>query len=191
MSSIKDLVDRSQRKDLRAFEELVVSYQDKVFTQCVRLAGNRDDAQDLAQEVFLQAFKGIKSFRNDADFGTWLHRIAVNSWINQQRRNKKVIAFSLDEPKIIDDSEVNREIAAGNDSPLERIERLEFNELIYRALQKLQPDFRTVLVLREFEEYSYEEIANVMGCSLGTVKSRINRARRELRKILNVINTDL
>lgn len=186
MSSIKDLVKRSQSEDLGAFEELVLLYQDKIFNQCSHLTGSTDDAQDLAQEVFLQAFRAIKSFRNDADFGTWLHRIAINSWINQQRRNKKVIAFSLDEPMVMDDNELNREIAAAGDSPLEEIERREFNEMIYRALQKLQPDFRTVLVLREFEEYSYDEIANVLGCSLGTVKSRINRARRDLKKILNV-----
>lgn len=185
MSSIKNLVERSRQHDLKAFEELVLLYQDRVFSQCSRLAGNPDDAQDLAQEVFLQAFRGIKSFRNDADFGTWLHRIAINSWINLQRRNKKVIAFSLDEPMVIDENQVNREIAASDESPLEIVERQEFTESVYAALQKLQPDFKNVLVLREFEEYSYEEIANILGCSLGTVKSRINRARRDLKEIMN------
>ncbi len=82
MTSVKDLIEQSQQDDLGAFEELVVIYQDRVYSHCHHLSGNPDDAQDLAQDVFIQAFKGVRSFRNDADFGTWLHRIAVNQWIN-------------------------------------------------------------------------------------------------------------
>ena len=182
MTSVKDLIEKAQRGDLSAFEELVIIYQDKVYSHCHYLAGNPDDAQDLAQDVFVQAFKGVGSFRNDADFGTWLHRITVNLWINFCRRNKKVITFSIDEPLYTQESEMARELAASQESPLEIVERSEFNGMVQQALNRLLPEYRTVLVLREMEGYNYDEIAAALGCSLGTVKSRINRGRKALKK---------
>ena len=184
MTSVKDLIEKAQRDDLSAFEELVLLYQDRVYSHCHYLAGSPDDAQDLAQDVFVQAFKSIRSFRNDADFGTWLHRIAVNLWINFCNRNKKVVAFSLDEPLPVREGEVSRELAASDESPLEKVERSEFNAMVGNALNRLLPEFRTVLVLREMEGYNYDEIAAMLGCSLGTVKSRINRGRKALKKEL-------
>jgi len=184
LTSVKDLTEKAQRDDLSAFEELVLIYQDRVYSHCHYLAGNPDDAQDLAQDVFVQAFKGIRSFRNDADFGTWLHRIAVNLWINFCNRNKKVVALSLDEPLPVREGEVSRELAASDENPLEKVERSEFNALVGAALNSLLPEFRTVLVLRELEGYNYDEIAALLGCSLGTVKSRINRGRKALKKEL-------
>ena len=182
MTSVKDLIEKAQRGDLSAFEELVIIYQDKVYSHCHYLAGNPDDAQDLAQDVFVQAFRGMRSFRNDADFGTWLHRITVNLWINFCRRNKKVITFSIDEPLYTQESEMARELAASQESPLEIVERSEFNGMVQQALNRLLPEYRTVLVLREMEGYNYDEIAAALGCSLGTVKSRINRGRKALKK---------
>lgn len=184
MTSVKDLIEKSQRDDLGAFEELVLIYQDRVYSHCYSLAGNPDDAQDLAQDAFIQAFKGIRSFRNDADFGTWLHRIAVNLWINYCRRNKKVVTFSIDEPIYAKESEMTRELAATEESPLEKVERSEFNTMVQSALNRILPEFRTVLLLREIEDYNYDEIAAALGCSLGTVKSRINRGRKALKKEL-------
>ena len=188
MTTVKDLVEKAQRDDLSAFEELVVKYQDRVYSHCHHLSGNPDDAQDLAQDVFVQAFKGIRSFRNDADFGTWLHRIAVNVWINYCRRKEKVVAFSLDEPLPVREGEVYRELAASDESPLEKVERSEFNAMVSRALNRLLPEYRTVLVLREMEGYNYSEIASLLDCSLGTVKSRINRGRKALKKELEKLN---
>ncbi|MDD4768038.1 MAG: sigma-70 family RNA polymerase sigma factor [Desulfotomaculaceae bacterium] len=182
MTSVKDLIKKAQRGDLSAFEELVIIYQDRVYSHCHYLTGNPDDAQDLAQDVFVQAFKGVGSFRNDADFGTWLHRITVNLWINFCRRNKKVITFSIDEPLYTQESEMARELAASQESPLEIVERSEFNGMVQQALNHLLPEYRTVLVLREMEGYNYDEIAAALGCSLGTVKSRINRGRKALKK---------
>lgn len=182
MISIKELVEKAGRGDLRAFEKLLVFYQDRVFSHCLRLTANSDDAQDLAQEVFIRAFRSIKSFRHEADFGTWLHRITVNSWINSQRKNKKLVFFSLDEPLNTPDGEMNRELAASEDSPLEAVERQELSAAVRTALDRLAPEYRTVLVLREMEGYSYEEIAQILDCSLGTVKSRISRGRRDIRK---------
>jgi RNA polymerase sigma-70 factor (ECF subfamily) len=177
----KELVEKAQKGDLAAFEELVVIYQDRVFTHCCHLTGNRDDGQDLAQDVFVQAFKSIKSFRFKADFGTWLHRIAVNSWINQVRKQNKISFIFLDEPIKNLNGEAKRELAAV-DEPLDmQVERQEFLSIIQSALNNLSPEYRVVLVLREIEGYSYEEIMKMLNCSLGTVKSRLNRARRALK----------
>lgn len=179
-----ELIKKAQENDLEAFGELVALYQDRVYTHCMHLAHDVHDAHDLAQDVFVQAFKNIKSFRSDADFGTWLHRIAVNLWINQVRRNRKAAAFSLDEPLLTGEGELSREVAACEESPEEWVERREFQETIKNALNRLQPEYRVALILRELEGYSYEEIAGIMGCSLGTVKSRINRGRKALKKEL-------
>jgi RNA polymerase sigma-70 factor (ECF subfamily) len=184
LTTVKNLIERAQRDDLDAFGELVLIYQDRVYSHCHYLAGNPEDAQDLAQDVFVQGFKGIRSFRNDADFGTWLHRIAVNQWINFCRRNKKVLTFSLDEPLPVHEGEVSRELAASEESPLEKVERSEFNAMVGTALNSLLPEFRIVLILREIEGYNYDEIASMLECSLGTVKSRINRGRKALKKEL-------
>lgn len=188
LTSVKDLIAKAQQGDLRAFEELVVIYQDRIYSHCYYLAGNGDDAQDLAQDAFVQAFKGIDSFRNDADFGTWMHRITINLWINMCRRNKKIITFSLDEPLHMKESEINRELAASMENPLENIERRELNEVVRQALNRILPEYRTVLLLREMEGYSYSEIASLLDCSLGTVKSRINRGRKALKKELEKLN---
>jgi RNA polymerase sigma-70 factor (ECF subfamily) len=182
LMSIKKLVEKASGGDLRSFEELVMLYQDRVFSHCFRLTANSDDAQDLAQEVFIQAFRAIKTFRHEADFGTWLHRITVNSWLNWQRRNKKLLIFSLDNPVNTSNGEVIRELAAGEDSPLEAVERQELSAAVRTALDRLAPEYRTVLILREMEGYSYEEIARMLDCSLGTVKSRISRGRRDIKK---------
>lgn len=179
---VSDLIKEAQAGSLEAFEELVLLYQDRVFTHCFHLANNNYDAQDLAQDVFVQAFRNVRSFRQEADFGTWLHRIAINLWINWCRKHKKISVLSLDEPLVLGDQELNRELAAGQDSPLEILERAELNEQVRQALNRLHPEYKAVLVLREMEGYSYEEIAGLLGCSLGTVKSRMNRARKALLK---------
>lgn len=190
MTPTKELVEKAKRGNVQAFEQLVIEYQDRVYSHCYQLSNNFDNAQDLAQDVFIQAFKGIKSFRNEADFGTWLHRITVNSWIDFQRRQNRVRSISLDEPLESGDSEVIREIAASDESPLEKVERRELNHMLATALEHIAPEFRTVLVLREIEGYSYEEIAQILSCSLGTVKSRINRGRRDLKKKLDEMLSD-
>lgn len=185
MTDTMDLITKAQQNNLEAFEQLVLGYQDRVYSHCLHLTMNPEDAQDLAQDVFVQAFKGLRSFRKESDFGTWLHRIAVNRWINLCRRNKKVVAFSLDEPLQSGDSELIRELAATEEGPLERVERQEVKDQIQQALNKLPDEFRMALILRELEGYNYEDIASLLECSLGTVKSRINRGRKALKKELD------
>ncbi len=180
------LIRQAQAGDLRAFEELVVIYQDKIVTMSYYLTGNQADAQDLAQEVFVQAYTKFGSFRQEADLGTWLHRIAMNIWSNMQRRQKFPNLLSLDDPVQTGEGEFTRSVAsddpAGN--PEEAFEGKELQESVRQALRSLSEEFRVVLVLREIEGYSYEEIARITGCSLGTVKSRMSRARQALREII-------
>jgi RNA polymerase sigma-70 factor (ECF subfamily) len=177
------LVKRAQKNDLAAFEELVALYQNKVYTHCVRLAGNHADAQDIAQEAFIKAYRALGSFRNEADFGTWLHRITVNSWLNFKRKDSGRLPLSLDEVYQDESGSVmQREAAAANGDPLQKLEEKEFRALVRTALNELTEEHRAVLVLRDIEGYSYEEAARMLGCSLGTVKSRLNRAREVMRR---------
>ena len=184
MKTTEELIRASKAGDMSAFEELLILYQDRVYTHCLHLTGNADDAQDLAQDVFIQAFRKLSSFRGDADFGTWLHRIAVNLWINHARKNSKVAYVSYDEPVPTGDGEVTRELVTTEDSPAEILEASERAYIVQLALAKLPEEFKTVTILRDMEGYSYDEIADMLDCSLGTVKSRISRGRRLLRKFL-------
>ena len=181
MTMTNILVQKACQGDARAFEELILLYQDRVYSHCVNLTGNYDDGQDLAQEVFVRAYRGITNFRGQADFGTWLHRITVNCWINT-KKNRRPQLLSTDEPLSGEDGEMVRELSAADETPIEVLERQEFNQLLRQALDNLAPEFSTALVLREMEGYSYQEIADMTKCSLGTVKSRISRARRDLRQ---------
>jgi RNA polymerase sigma-70 factor (ECF subfamily) len=184
MKTTEELIVASQKGDMSSFEELLILYQDRVYTHCLHLTGNAQDAQDLAQDVFIQAFRKINSFRGDADFGTWLHRIAVNLWINQFRKNNKLSVVSYDEPVSTGDGEMTRELITTEDSPQELVEASERAFIVQSALAKLPEEFKVVIVLRDLEGYRYEEIAEMVSCSLGTVKSRINRGRKLLRKLL-------
>lgn len=180
----QNLIGKARQGDVKAFEQLVNTYQDRVYSHCMYLTGNADDAQDLAQDVFVQAYKAISSFRHESDFGTWLHRIAVNQWINFCRRQKKITTVSIDEPLYTDDSELLRELAATSENPLEKLERSEFNLMVKESLDQLPAEYRMALILRDIEGYSYDEIAALLDCSLGTVKSRINRGRKAIKSDL-------
>jgi len=186
---VRLLIRQAQAGDKKAFEELVIIYQDKVYTLSYYLTGNHSDAQDLAQEVFLKAYSSLRSFRLEADLGTWLHRITVNTWSNMRRGRNQVL--SLDDPLQTEDGEMERPLADGDPTsdPAVALEEKEVQVMVQHAIRSLPEEYRAVLVLREMEGYTYEEIAGIMGCSLGTVKSRLNRARRALKeKILRPVD---
>jgi RNA polymerase sigma-70 factor (ECF subfamily) len=178
------LVKRAQGNDLDAFEELVRLFQNKVYTLCFRLSGSHADAQDLAQEAFIRAYRALGSFRNEADFGTWLHRITMNVWFNFRRKNSlRQADVYLDEPyQGSDGGMLRREAAAGEGHPLQELEEKEFRGLVRLALDELTAEHRAVLMLRDVEGYSYDEVSKMLGCSLGTVKSRLSRAREVMRR---------
>jgi RNA polymerase sigma-70 factor (ECF subfamily) len=180
-----DIVKSASLGDIASFEQLVILYQDKVYSLSLKLTGSAQDAEDLAQEAFVRAYRYIASFRGDSDFGTWLHRITVNVWLNQKRKKQTKAAYSLDEPIYSDDGEVKREIPDLSQDPESVLLSTQMSEKLHRAVECLPKDQKAVLLLREVEEYSYEEIAGMMACSVGTVKSRLARARDALRRSLN------
>jgi len=187
VDAVEVLIRKSQNDDLAAFEQLVNLYQQRVYSLSYQLAGNHADAQDLAQEVFIKAYLAIKGFRNEADFGTWLHRITVNLWLNMKRRQNLVPVVSLDEPVQTPEGEVYREVAAAGGDPEQFIEDREFSDCVRLALDELSSDHKAALILRDIEGYSYEEMAAILNCSLGTVKSRLSRARQLLRQKVELI----
>lgn len=180
----EELVSKSQNGDIYAFEELVCRYERKIYTAAYRLIGNPDDASDIAQEAFLRAFQSIRNFRNEASFLTWMYRITTNLCRDELRKRYRVSYTSLDEKITLPDGEVSRQTASSEPDPALLYERKELQEKIGKLIAALSPEFRLALVMRDIQGFSYDEIAEQLGCSLGTVKSRINRARRHLQKKL-------
>jgi len=182
LEAVKQLVEKSLENDLSAFEQLINIYQGRVYTLSYQLTNSYADAQDLTQEVFIKAYYSLKGFRNEADFGTWLHKITVNMWLNTKRKRSIQNAVSLNEPISDGENEVYRDLAATDGDPEQSLESKEFNGLVRRALGELSREYQAVVILREIEGYSYEEMSLIMNCSLGTVKSRLNRARQVLKQ---------
>jgi len=181
------LVARCKAGDRLAFDELIATHQERVFNIAYRLLGNYDEALDLTQEVFLNCFRKIGTFKGDSSLSTWLYRITVNMvknrWKYQQSRGLDK-AQSLDNPENVEEGQPKPEFASAQPSPSEIASHHEFAARIEEHLQQLPEEFREVLVLRYLEDLSYEEIAGILRVSLGTVKSRIHRARNELRKLM-------
>ncbi len=180
----EELVISSRNGDIDAFEELVNRYERKIYTIAYRLIGNPDDASDLTQEAFLKAFQGLKNFRGDSSFQTWMSRIVTNVCRDELRRRYCKPVEHLEETIILEEGEVTRQVASQDPGPEELYEKKELQELIQEMINTLTPEFRMALILRDIQGYSYEEISEQLNCSIGTVKSRINRARNYLKKKL-------
>jgi len=175
-----NLINRFKDGDASAFDEIISKYQDKLYNLCRHMLGNAHDAEDAAQDVFLKAYQNLNKFKPDSSLYTWLYRIAINTCIDYRRKpffeslfktSKEGDVFAVDQL---------------SDSPSP--ERLYESKLISNAIQlalgRLSEKLRTVIVLKEIEGLSYEEMAEVLDVSIGTVKSRISRAREELKKLL-------
>ncbi|SMB92907.1 RNA polymerase, sigma-24 subunit, RpoE [Desulfonispora thiosulfatigenes DSM 11270] len=176
------LIELSQKGNLDAFEKLIMSYERKIYVIAYRFMGNEHDAKDLTQETFIKAFKNIKSFRKESSFSTWICRIASNACKDELRKIKRKPCDSLDEEVNVDDGYVYKQIEDKRPTPEEIYESAELNKYLQQMLNELNSDYRMVIVLRDIEGYSYEEIAEITNVSLGTVKSRLNRARKELKE---------
>lgn len=175
-----ELVARSKAGDTVAFGELVRRYQKPVFRIVLRMVKSQDDADDLTQDTFVRAYRGLKTFKEEYDFHPWLYRIAVNQAINFINRRKRQAAVDLDDVP-------EGDIKAGPEpeSPVQAASRSELLTHLEGALESLPEDQRTVFLLRVQEGLSYEEIAKAMGTPKGTVMSRLARARMALRKYLD------
>lgn len=182
------LIAQAQGGDLAAFDQLVLQHQQAVFAVAVRMLGDRDEAQDVAQDVFVRAYRGFNAFRGEAKLSTWLISITMNLCRNRRRwwaRRKRVIVASLDDPIETQEGTLAHETPDPGPTPARAAEHNEQRQQLMAVLQLLPETDRTVIVLRDIQGYAYEEIAQILGCRLGTVKSRINRARLQLRALLD------
>jgi len=173
------VIRRVQRGDTDAFEVLVAAYEKNVFNVALQMTGNREDAQDMTQEAFLKAYSSLSSFRGDSKFSSWLYRIVSNVCLDFKRRQGRRPSSSL----TVEDDEgenIQLDIADESQSPEALLERKMTREAVRAGLQQLPDEQRQILLLREIQGLSYEEIGEAMGLEAGTVKSRIFRARKKL-----------
>lgn len=168
----------ARRGDQAAFGELVRTYQKRVYALTVRMCPTPELAEEAAQEAFLSAWQGLPFFRGDAAFSTWLYRLASNACVDLLRKERRHQGLSLD------DEAVGMEIPDPAPTPEKAAEGKELRRQIEDGLRALSPEHREVLLLREIQQLSYDEIADVLSLDLGTVKSRISRGRRQLRDFL-------
>lgn len=175
----RELVQAAAQGDEAAFAQLVQAYENRAYHLALRMCGNAEDASDVVQEAFLAAWRALPSFRGDAEFSTWLYRLVSNASIDLLRRNKHQRGNVS-----LDDEEWTLDTPDHTPGPHENAEAGDLQQAIAQCLNKLSDDHRSVLVMREVHQLSYEEISHALTLDLGTVKSRISRARNALRKIL-------
>jgi RNA polymerase sigma-70 factor (ECF subfamily) len=178
------LVAQSRTGDTGAFGELVRRYEGKIFRLAQHVTQNREDAEDVLQETFMKAYEHLDQFKGDSKFYTWIVRIAVNQALMKLRRRKTDKSVSLDETIDTGEDTVTREIAAWDENPEQQFSREELGGILDTAIQSLEPPYRSVFVLRDIEELSTEETADALGLSVPAVKSRLLRARLQLREKL-------
>jgi RNA polymerase sigma-70 factor, ECF subfamily len=186
------LVQRCQKGDALAFEQLVIKYRSKVFSMIYGMVQNEQDAWDLAQEGFIKAWRSIHRFKGQASFYTWLYRIVTNVAIDSLRRKgfKKTAEFD----DYIAASEVepgSKTVPTPDPLPHHGLEREEIRQRIEQAISRLSPEHRAVIVMKEIEELQYNEIAEALGCSIGTVMSRLFYARKKLQTLLKDVYENL
>ncbi|HXN22979.1 MAG TPA: sigma-70 family RNA polymerase sigma factor [Candidatus Dormibacteraeota bacterium] len=178
------LVAAAKSGNIEAFEELVSRYESKIFRLAMNITRNREDAEDAMQDAFLKSYSHLKNFQGDSRFYTWLVRITVNEALMRLRK-RRPNQVSLDEPVETGDDLMPREIEDWGPSPEQRYAQRELGTILSEVIEGLEPDYRTVFVLRDIEELSTEETANLLGISVPAVKSRLLRARLKLRDRLN------
>ena len=178
------LVERARTGDQEAFGELVRQYERKIYRLAMNITRNEEDAEDVLQEAFLKAYEHLDRFKGDSKFYTWLVRIAVNEALMKLRQRRGDRTVPLDEPLDTGEETMAREIAVWGDNPEQQYSKEEMQNILSDAVDSLKPDFRTVFTLRDIEEMSTEETAEILGISIPAVKSRLLRARLALREKL-------
>jgi len=173
----------AQRGDMRAFEELVARHRDKVYARALSMIRNEEDAIDLSQEAWVKAWQRLKQFQGDSSFLTWMTRIVNNLCLDKLRKQKRERAESIENLEE-ESGGVERQMPTVTVNPTERLERSELRQRIDKALGQLSYEHRTVLILHEFEDLEYKEIAKRMQCSIGTVMSRLFYARRKMAALM-------
>lgn len=185
----QQLVERVQRGDKRAFDLLVLKYQHKILGLVMRFVHDSHEAQDVAQEAFIKAYRALANFRGDSAFYTWLYRIAINTaknYLVARGRRPPEVDVDAEEAEFYEGEHALKDL----ESPERSMLRDEIEATVHKVLQGLPEDLRTALTLREFEGLSYEDIASVMQCPVGTVRSRIFRGREAIDKALQPLLQD-
>ncbi len=177
------LIKKCSKGNIDAFEQLIEKYEKKAYNIALRILKNPDDAMDISQEAFIKVFKSIKTFKQESSFSTWLYRIVTNTCMDFLRKNSNKV-YSIDSPIQTDEGDFSREIEDKSNSTEELFERKMTKELVHKSIDKLEHEHRIIVILRDIEGFSYKEIAKILNCTLGTVKSRLSRARDNLRDII-------
>jgi len=179
-----DLVRRAQRGDLGAYDELVRRYQERIYATIYHMTSNHEDANDLAQEAFIKAFQALRSFRGGSSFYTWVYRIAVNKAINFLKQRKNKAQMSLDDLDFHAEHDPDLVALISEKTPRREAGLAELQEKLNGAMQKLSEPHRLVVTLHDVQGLSHEEIAKIMDCNIGTVRSRLFYARQQLQGYL-------
>jgi RNA polymerase sigma-70 factor (ECF subfamily) len=178
------LVEQSRNGDVDAFEELIKDYKKIAYNIALRVLRNVEDAEDASQEALIKVYKSIQNFNMQSSFKSWMYRIVVNTCIDFKRK-KNINAVSIDENiDLGGNKEFQIEIADDTNNPDILLEKNFNSKLISDAVGRLEDDFKTIIILRDIQGFSYSEISEMLSCNLGTVKSRLNRARKSLKEIL-------
>lgn len=177
MNIESQLVEKFLDGDLEAFEELVLLFDKKIYNYCYRMTNNSDDAEDLAQEVFIKVYRNLKAFRKDSKFSTWIYRIAYNTCIDNHRKKR----FKLLPLNRGGDDERDMDIPSPTPLPEDQVISDEQYSIIKECIARLKPEYKSAIILRDIQNYSYREIADILNIPMGTVKSNISRARALLR----------
>lgn len=181
------LVSSCKRGDLDAFESLVIKYEKKMFNVSYRIAGSREDASEVVQDAFVSAYRNLKNFRGQSRFLTWLTAITINLSKNRLKQLKTRNAYepvSLDDPIPTDNGHVAADPPSNEPTVLDRMEQQDVQRTVQDCIEALEPDFREVIVLRDMQDFSYDEISTMLKVREGTIKSRLFRAREAVKDCL-------
>ena len=179
------LVKRAREGDLTAYDDLVRRYQERIYATVYHMTANHEDANDLAQEAFIKAFHALKSFKGGSSFYTWIYRIAVNKTINFLKQRKNKAQISLDDLDFNAEHDPDFVALISDKTPRREVNLSELQEKLNVAMQKLSEPHRLVVTLHDVQGLSHEEIAKIMGCNIGTVRSRLFYARQQLQAYLS------
>ncbi len=186
MEDEKELVRLAKDGNVAAFETLIGEYQKRIFAIAYRMIQNPEDAADLTQEVIVKIFKHLDKFQGNSKFSTWVYRIATNTCLDELKKTRRnTTVYSLDKEIETEEGSLMGELPDQGATPEQAAEKKAVQTAVRVAIGRLNPEHKKVIVLRDLQGLSYEEIAEIINCSVGTVKSRISRARENLKKILS------
>ncbi len=186
-----ELIKKIQTGDVQAFKQLFELYRESVFNLCFRFANNGEEAEDLCQDVFVKIFRAVSSFRFKSKPATWIYRITVNRCLNYKRKHESLNWLSIDNPSSKNDVFTEEEFQSKENHPQESIEQREREQIVMKAIKSLPKNQQVALVLQRYQEMTVKEIADVTGCSVASVQSRLARAKENLYKKLKPYLDDL